>query len=734
MKHGGNKRILLAVAVAALLLAAPNLMAENHTQVGESPSITHRMMMLAIQFGLIIFAAKIAGIAFDRIRLPGVLGELFAGMLLGAYALGGISIPGFPLGLFPMYADSPVSPELYGIATIASIVLLFDVGLETDLKLLFRYFLAGSLVGVGGVAASLISGMLTGYWFAHLIGLSPKSLFDPMCLFLGIASTATSVGITARILSEKRKLDSPEGVTILSAAVIDDVIGIILLAVVTGISAAQHTGDSAMDWGRIGRIGVKAVSVWLVATAVGIMASRYISFALKLFGQRTSIAVTAFGLALILSGLFEEAGLAMIIGAYVMGLSLSKSDIVHVIRERLHTIYALMVPAFFCVTGMFINLKSMADTRVLMFAAIYSAAAFGAKVFGCGLPALGAKFNLLGALRVGVGMVPRGEVGLIIATLGLASGVLDDQLFAAIIIMVVANTVIAPLGLVKLFAVDRSGVTAAVQEKTDNIDLNFRFSSFALVDLLVSKLTEVLEAEGFFTHALSHRDKLFQARKNDHVIEYQRQGATLTVVFGEKQIRLVHTAILDAVASVEMAVKELKSPLHEIDLLGEITSKEQHIRQQSSRKLAQILKPHMVKRDLRAQSGFDVIKELLTFLCDTGQLPRRFFDDVLNEIVVREECMSTGFSGGLAIPHARVGCIADLVCVIGIYPEGIPFDALDGKLSHVFALTLSPESKPTPHLEFIAEITGAFQRCGLQPILNASSTDEVYDLLVRKTE
>ncbi|MBN2718148.1 MAG: cation:proton antiporter, partial [Deltaproteobacteria bacterium] len=239
--------------------------------------MTHRMMMLVIQFGAIIFSARLMGMVFAKAKLPAVLGELFAGILLGAYALGGLPLPGFGDGLFPMHDGAPVSPELYGIATIASIVLLFDVGLETDLKTLFRYFFAGTLVGVGGVVASVALGTLTGFYFSFLLGMKPTSIFDPACLFMGIAAAATSVGITARILSEKRKLDSPEGVTILSAAVIDDVIGIILLAIVSGMVVATR-GGKELEWLHIGLIGIKAVSVWLVATVVGIWASRRIAF------------------------------------------------------------------------------------------------------------------------------------------------------------------------------------------------------------------------------------------------------------------------------------------------------------------------------------------------------------------------------------------------------------------------------------------------------------------------
>ncbi len=695
--------------------------------------MTHRMMMLVIQFGIIIFFARLAGMAFSKAKLPGVLGELFAGMLLGAYALGQFPVPGFPHGLFPLHNGEPVSPELYGLATIASIVLLFNVGLETDLKMLFRYFFAGTLVGVGGVIASVVSGVFTGFWFSGLLGMSPVSVFDPVCLFLGISSAATSVGITARILSEKRKLDSPEGVTILSAAVIDDVIGIILLAVVSGMVASTHGKNGTLDWAHIGLIGIKAVSVWLAAMVAGIWAARKIAFLLKMFGGRTSIAVMAFGLALILSGLFEEAGLAMIIGAYVMGLSLSRSDIVHVIRERMHAIYVLLVPVFFFVTGMFINMKAVADLQVLLFAGIYTAVAFSAKVLGCGLPALAAKFNLIGASRVGLGMVPRGEVGLIIATLGMAAGILNDRLFAAVIIMLVVNTVVAPLGLVKLFENERSGVADSVGERSDTTELRFNFSTYALVELFLAKLTEVFDEDGFFTHLLSHGDQLYQARKENQVIEYQRTGNTARVVFREENIPLVHAAVLDAVASVELAVKELKSPLCDTELHQTLTTEAHSPGYTGTHAIAQVLKPHMVKTGLHGTSKSEVLRELLMFLCDSGQLPRRNFDEVLDEILTREGVMSTGFAGGLAIPHARVNSIDSLISVVGIYPHGIDFDAMDGNLSYVFVLVLSPESHPTPHLEFIAEVAGVFQRYGLEQFLGARDSDAVYEMLMNKS-
>ena len=267
--------------------------------------------MLAMQLGVIVLAARFGNILFTRLKLPGVVGELMTGVIIGPFVLGGLAIPGFPDGLFHVPASIavgaiPVSPELYGICAIASIVLLFLVGIETDIGLFMRYSLAGSAVGVGGVIVTFVMGDLMAMLFSPMLFDEQLGFFDAPCLFLGIISTATSVGITARILSEKRKLDSPEGVTILAGAVIDDVLGMILLAIGMGIiSASQGSGE--IDWGHIGLIAFKAISVWLAATALGLLAARKISGLLKGFGDRSVIAVMALGLSMLLAVLFEEA-------------------------------------------------------------------------------------------------------------------------------------------------------------------------------------------------------------------------------------------------------------------------------------------------------------------------------------------------------------------------------------------------------------------------------------------
>ena len=262
--------------------------------------------LLVLQIGVILFAARIFGKIAKKLRIPSVLGELVAGIIIGPYVLGkiGIGIHGFENGLFPLVEGAfPVSLPLYSIATIGSIILLFMSGLETDLNQFFRYSIAGTLVGLGGAVVSFLFGDWLGMWMLK------TGFMDARCLFLGILCTATSVGITARILSEKKSIDSPEGTTILAAAVIDDVLGIIALAIVMGIVGASGIQGGSVDWGHIGGIAVKSFGIWLGITAIGLALAHNIAKVLKWFPPSGTFSILAFGLALILAGLFEQAGI-----------------------------------------------------------------------------------------------------------------------------------------------------------------------------------------------------------------------------------------------------------------------------------------------------------------------------------------------------------------------------------------------------------------------------------------
>jgi len=513
-----------------------------------APANPHELMtLLVLQLAVIIIAAKLGGLLFRRfLRLPSVLGELVAGMLIGPYALGAvIPVP----GIGPLFALTnphyPVSSELQAISQIAAIILLFLSGLDTNLTVFLRYSVVGSLVGLGGVIFSFVLGDLCAVFFgvAH-------SFRDPQALFLGTISTATSVGITARVLAEKRKMSSPEGVTILAGAVIDDVLGIIVLAVVIGMTTLTRSGEQ-VHWGSISMVAVKAVGFWVICMTVGLLLARRLTGTLKHLRSPETIAGVSLGLALLLSGFSEMAGLAMIIGAYIMGLSLSRTDIVSLLQSHLQGLYDMLVPIFFCVMGMLVDVR--ATQQVLVFGLVYSLLAIIAKVVGCALPAYATQFNAHGALRIGLGMVPRGEVALIVAGIGLSSHTIGQDVFGVSILMTMITTFLAPPLLERSFARGGTGlkreVSAAEQEGTRSFQLEF--PSADLAAFVLERLAQAFRDEDFYVFRLGQETQTYQIRKEAMVFSLSQEGQTILLTASEVNEHVARFIVLEELLELQ---------------------------------------------------------------------------------------------------------------------------------------------------------------------------------------
>ncbi|MBU4445890.1 MAG: cation:proton antiporter [Candidatus Marinimicrobia bacterium] len=692
--------------------------------------IMHRMMLLALQLGIILFVARLGNILFEKFKMPGVLGELTAGIIIGPFLIGAIPLPGFPDGLFPISsATFPISPELYGISTVASIVLLFMIGLETNFRLFLRYSFVGSLVGIGGVLFSFLFGDVLAIIFSQVVFGKALGFLAPPCLFLGVISTATSVGITARILSEQRKLDSPEGVTILAGAVIDDVLGIILLAVGLGIvTASSRSGN--MNWAHIGVIAAKAIGIWLTATVIGLLASSKISLLLKWFRDRTSIAMMAFGFALVLAGLFEEAGLAMIIGAYVMGLSLSKTDINHVVMEKMGPIYSFLVPVFFTVMGMLVNVRLFASRTILLFGIVYTVGAIIAKVLGCGIPTLFANFNLRGALRIGVGMLPRGEVALIIAGIGLASGLLSPEVFSIAVLMTLITTLISPPILVALFAHEQSGIRKQI-ETAEETHVSFQFPNVQTASLMASKLFTVFESEGFFVHTLIQAEHIYQLRKDEMIIGVHIDLNTIEVDCDKSEVSYINTAMYEVLAEFEATVKALRKPINGDSIarrIQERTGAPTPVRSE----LAQYLTTDVLTPSLKTSTKSEIIDELLEILNYNGLIKN--YDLARKTVFEREDSMSTGIQFGIAIPHGRCDAVDRLICAIGIKRDGVDFNSIDGQTTNIIVLTLSPESASAPHMQFMSMVSQALDENGRKALLTCKTSKQMYEVLTKTSD
>jgi Kef-type K+ transport system membrane component KefB/mannitol/fructose-specific phosphotransferase system IIA component (Ntr-type) len=683
-------------------------------------NITELMSELVLQIGIIFFAVRLGGRLVKKAGIPPVLGELLSGVVIGPYALGGIALPGFPRGLFPLGETGgiAVSPELYAFAAVASIILLFASGLETDLGLFLRYSLAGGLIGIGGALLSFGAGALCGSLLLHI------SFMDPRCLFLGILSTATSVGITARILSDQKKMDSPEGVTILAAAVFDDVLGIIMLAVVLGLAAlvTGHAGGG-LSAPVILAIAGRAFGIWFGVTALGLIFSKTLASCLKLFKHSFDFSVLALGIALILAGLFEKQGLAMIIGAYIAGLSLSKTDIAAVIQERIHGLYEFFVPLFFAVMGMMVNIREIASAQVLVFGAVYSLAALLSKIIGCGGPALLLGFNVKGAMRIGAGMVPRGEVALIIAGIGLASGAINNQLFSVIILMTLVTTLMAPPLLNAALKIPGTGTRKPVKDESSTQAV-WEFESDEIADLVVDILLKDLRAEGFYVQLMSIDEGLSQARKDDIALSITEEESTVTIETSKTDMPFVKNAVYEVILRLSDTIQKLKASSDPAAMKKELFDKDAR----TSRDLLSLIEPECLSLKLLGETKQEIITEMVDLLAVRGRLLDRNL--VLADVLEREKAMSTGMEHGIALPHAKTDGIADIAVAVGIQKDGIDFDSMDGEVSRLFILVVSPKKTSGPHVQFLAAIGAVLQDPALrEQVINASGADEAVSLL-----
>ena len=732
---------------AACVLAAAGVFAAHDGGTPPYPNFglprVEEMMFLVLQIGVIIFAARVGGAIASCMKLPSILGELAAGIVIGPWALGGI---GFGDGLFAGglfhganlreiakttgHAFDATSPALYGIATLASVILLFLSGLETNLKLFLRYSFVGLMVGLGGVIVSFVFGDLCAVYllpefFEHFSYLKGIPLAEAMTkeapLYMGIMSTATSVGITARILSEKKQMDSEEGVTIMAGAVIDDVLGLIVLAIGNGIIVANHAvakagaAAGAMDWGAIGLVALKAFGVWLGATAIGLLAARWIAKFLKAaFKSPVVIATMAFGLALVLAGFFEFMGLAMIIGAYVMGLALSRTDLKHPIQEMLTPVYTFLVPVFFCSMGMMVDISALCSKPVLIFGGIYTALAVLAKVIGCAFPSLFCGFNLLGSLRIGAGMVPRGEVALIIAGLGLSSGFLTQEIFGIGILMTLVTTVVAPPALVGLFAVKSKGVRHPKQSHTNSRPVVFELSSPDVAALMLDKLVAEFREEGFFTSLLSKEDNIWEIAMDDVELSVERDGNVIKFTCTPAEETIVMTVWMEVASEMNSLARQISKPIRREDV--DQMLKEEPVAHKHHSGVGRHLQSFVMLPKFKASSKQEAIEKMIAAIAEACPNQVKDVKEATNAVLRREASMPTGLDHGIAVPHGRSSSVEGIVGAVAILDnEGtangcIPdYETIDNSPLSIIVLTLANDSTQTPYLQLMAFISRALR-------------------------
>jgi Kef-type K+ transport system membrane component KefB len=382
----------------------------------------------------VIFAvAKLAAEIFERLRQPAVVGEILAGVLIGPSVLGWVR-------------PNEVTAAL---SEIGVILLLFTVGLEVKPRAILKVGPLALLVAVAGVALPFVAG-----WGLMYLWGSPTV----EGVFIGAAMVATSVGITARVLAAKGLLQTRVSQIILGAAVIDDILGLMVLSVVSSLA------EGGLRVGEVATTALLSAGFTVLMLAVGPpIATRALPAARKLRIGNPYV-IVALAVCLGLSWLATKLNVAPIIGAFLAGMALSEAG-----EKDLHhevgSVMEFLLPFFLVGIGLQLDLAAFGDRGVLLLAAAVTALAVVTKFIGCGAAA--ASLGLRGAAQVGIGMVPRGEVGIIVAQIGLGLGVLSPALYGVVVAMAVATTLVAPPLLTLMFAGQKSEDVAEEQEVVD---------------------------------------------------------------------------------------------------------------------------------------------------------------------------------------------------------------------------------------------------------------------------
>lgn len=379
---------------------------------------------------IIILTAKFFGIVARKCKAPQVVGEIIAGLLIGPSVLGLVDQSDFVMQM----------------AGLGVILLMFSAGLETNLKDLMKTGPMAALIACAGVFIPLAGGALV---YMAFYGASPwgsESFYR--AVFIGVILTATSVSITVQALKELGKLKGKVGTTILSAAIIDDIIGIIVLTFVIGFKNPQSNPVTVI---------INTILFFIFAIIIGIIIHKIFEKVDARYPHTRRIPIAGLALCLIMAYIAEKYfGIADITGAYVAGLILCSIHDTGYIAEKMDiNSYMIFGPIFFASIGLKTNISNM-DTSILLFSIAFVAVGLITKIVGCGLVARLCKFNNADAIKIGIGMMTRGEVALIVAQKGLSAGLLEPVYFTSVILLIIISSIATPIILKLMYVKDGS--------------------------------------------------------------------------------------------------------------------------------------------------------------------------------------------------------------------------------------------------------------------------------------
>jgi len=395
-----------------------------YKEIGHIMDTTEILRQLAI----IVLSAKFFGLLARKIKAPMVVGEIIAGLIIGPSLFGFVQSSDF----------------LQGLAEIGVIMLMFSAGLGTDIKQLKETGFKSTVIACAGVFIPLIFGTVL---YMCFYGFStPGQEGFLRALFIGTILTATSVSITVQTLKEMGRLSDAIGTTIMSAAIIDDVIGIIVLTIVIGFKDPDA---------RITDVAFRTVLFFVFAIGVGIIVYHIFKWLDKRYPHTRRIPIIGMALAFILAYLAAQYfGVADITGAYIAGVILSSLDDSDYIQRKMDVnSYMLFGPVFFCSIGLQTNIRDT-DTKILLFSLFFVLVGLLSKIVGCSGASLLLGYGKRDSLKIGLGMMTRGEVALIVAQRGLAAGLLQHSYFTSVILLIIVSSIVTPILLKLVYSKD----------------------------------------------------------------------------------------------------------------------------------------------------------------------------------------------------------------------------------------------------------------------------------------
>ncbi len=677
-----------------------------------SHNVEAKMSSFIMCLAIIVISASFLGNIFGKLGIPKVIGQITAGIILSPTFLGKIKIPLlFPLGITSVGDNYLINEEIFSISTIASIILLFIAGLETDLKLFLKFLPRGGLIGITEVIGTFAS-------FALISTiLFDVQLISPTSLFIGIIGTPTSAGIAASILSAKKKMSTSEGVTIISTSIIDDVLSMMMLTSVITISRSIADLNIASSITAT----VQNILIWLCLTFILILLSEPISKLLKKLNSVTLATVITIALTLIVSSFFQNLGMSFVIGAYVFGLAMSKTDIVYVIQDKLTIFERFFIPVFFTSIGLMADINEILSKEVLILGALLSFIAIATKVIFCFTPSCFLGFNTLGALRIAFGMVPRGEISLIIANVALSSEFISQKIFGIIIIMVFLPTIITTPIINFLFKINKNGLRKELAtEQNTQITVSFKYDNLAKI--LVWDLKNELRKDGFFTQQVKNDfSQYINARRNDVSLSIKREGSTITFECPNRHLIIMQDLFRETILHLERITEEVKNVSLNAKKLAYSINYDKIL---SNINLNKRINPENIILELKSTNKIEVLRELLSVI--KIEIDKEI---ILQDLMAREKLITTALKEGFAIPHLKTNLITKMHIAIGVSHNGVDFNALDKNLSHIFILILYPEKDYVKYPRILASIVGKVD-LNKQAMLKAKTDKEIYNIIV----